>query len=258
MRLSTPALCAFLPAALLLGGASIPTSIVSAPALVQPSEGEYDELLAEYEAAVKLWEEMMDEASDEERRDLRDNKPAAEFWPLFEGLAAEGDGRARFWLVKKVKEAGVSLRSRPDVLTPLYEALVAENLDESWFNEVLEQMPKDARHLGESRLLELLEQVIAKADAAESRAGALYQAAMNLREREAEVDRERGERYLARIEAELAETTWAKMVRFLRAADATAVGQVAPDFVGKTIDGFEFALSDYRGQVVLLDFYGFW
>jgi peroxiredoxin len=33
---------------------------------------------------------------------------------------------------------------------------------------------------------------------------------------------------------------------------------MAPDFTGKTVDGFEFDLSDYKGKVVLLDFYGFW
>ena len=36
------------------------------------------------------------------------------------------------------------------------------------------------------------------------------------------------------------------------------VGKIAPDFEGKTIDGHEFKLSDYRGKVVLVDFYGFW
>jgi len=35
-------------------------------------------------------------------------------------------------------------------------------------------------------------------------------------------------------------------------------GIVAPDFTGRTIGGHEFKLSDYRGKVVLLDFYGFW
>jgi len=40
--------------------------------------------------------------------------------------------------------------------------------------------------------------------------------------------------------------------------EALIVGKPAPDFAGKTIDGYEFRLSDYRGKVVLLDFYGFW
>ena len=36
------------------------------------------------------------------------------------------------------------------------------------------------------------------------------------------------------------------------------VGQVAPDIVGKDFDGIEFKLSDYRGKIVMLDFWGQW
>lgn len=35
-------------------------------------------------------------------------------------------------------------------------------------------------------------------------------------------------------------------------ASAVQVGQPAPDFEGKTIDGKDFKLSDYKGQIVLL------
>ncbi len=36
------------------------------------------------------------------------------------------------------------------------------------------------------------------------------------------------------------------------------IGMVAPDITGTDAEGVEFKLSDYRGQVVLLDFWGFW
>jgi len=36
------------------------------------------------------------------------------------------------------------------------------------------------------------------------------------------------------------------------------VGRVAPDIVGQDVDGATFKLSDYRGKVVVLDFWGFW
>ena len=36
------------------------------------------------------------------------------------------------------------------------------------------------------------------------------------------------------------------------------VGREAPDFLTEDVDGTEFRLSDYRGKVVLLDFWGFW
>lgn len=37
-----------------------------------------------------------------------------------------------------------------------------------------------------------------------------------------------------------------------------AVGAVAPEIEGVDVDGVAFKLSDYRGKVVLLDFWGFW
>lgn len=35
-------------------------------------------------------------------------------------------------------------------------------------------------------------------------------------------------------------------------------GMVAPDIVGEDFDGAEFKLSDYRGKVVVIDFWGDW
>lgn len=35
-------------------------------------------------------------------------------------------------------------------------------------------------------------------------------------------------------------------------------GKVAPDIVGEDVDGVKFKLSDYRGKVVMLDFWGHW
>jgi peroxiredoxin len=36
------------------------------------------------------------------------------------------------------------------------------------------------------------------------------------------------------------------------------VGNLAPDFEAKDVEGKSFKLSDYRGKVVVLDFWGFW
>jgi hypothetical protein len=37
-----------------------------------------------------------------------------------------------------------------------------------------------------------------------------------------------------------------------------AVGKTAPEIEGEDVDGAKFKLSDYRGKVVFLDFWGFW
>jgi hypothetical protein len=39
---------------------------------------------------------------------------------------------------------------------------------------------------------------------------------------------------------------------------ASRIGTFAPEIAGADIDGTFFKLSDYRGQVVLLDFWGNW
>ena len=37
-----------------------------------------------------------------------------------------------------------------------------------------------------------------------------------------------------------------------------AIGQMAPEIEGEDLDGVPFKLSDYRGKVVVLDFWGNW
>ena len=44
----------------------------------------------------------------------------------------------------------------------------------------------------------------------------------------------------------------------LFAARNLAVGKVAPEIVGKDVDGKEMKLSDYRGKIVVIDFWGDW
>ena len=48
-------------------------------------------------------------------------------------------------------------------------------------------------------------------------------------------------------------STW---LRF--AIEHLQIGQVAPDIQGKDLRGEALKLSDYRGKVVLLDFWGHW
>ena len=45
---------------------------------------------------------------------------------------------------------------------------------------------------------------------------------------------------------------------YLFEARHLAIGKVAPDIQGEDIDGKKFKLSDYRGKVVVIDFWGNW
>lgn len=48
------------------------------------------------------------------------------------------------------------------------------------------------------------------------------------------------------------------VARLLPSGEEPSVGAAAPEIVGKDLDGVAFKLSDYRGKVVVLDFWGFW
>ena len=41
-------------------------------------------------------------------------------------------------------------------------------------------------------------------------------------------------------------------------AKVLSIGKVAPEIESEDIDGVKFKLSDYRGKVVVLDFWGDW
>ena len=56
-------------------------------------------------------------------------------------------------------------------------------------------------------------------------------------------------------ESEMVRTASAQSVFKL---ERLQVGMVAPDIVGNDLDGVEFSLSDYRGKVVVIDFWGDW
>lgn len=55
-----------------------------------------------------------------------------------------------------------------------------------------------------------------------------------------------------------AKATIEKDLAALRNAVNLQLGKVAPDIMGEDIDGTAFKLSDYRGRVILLDFWGHW
>jgi hypothetical protein len=69
---------------------------------------------------------------------------------------------------------------------------------------------------------------------------------------------------LERLRQEYADLPWGKETlgavaeRILEEMHTLVVGKPAPDIEGEDVDGVRFKLSDYRGKVVVLDFWGHW
>jgi len=118
---------------------------------------------------------------------------------------------------------------------------------------------------GEEVLKQLLEKKTAKPRVKAAAALALGQSIASRAERqgdksEAEKVAAEADKYLAQA-AELAKddaTLRKDAERELNILRNLRVGKEAPDIKGADLDGKEFKLSDYRGKVVLLDFWGNW
>ena len=242
-----------LPLGAAAGAAPVPTSVVA------PAEDSFESVLAEYEAAVETWREALSAAeTSKARKALRDANPAHDFWPRFEALADAGEGRALVWQVQHLRDIGVKSKQRGERMRPLFDRLVAKHADEAWFATVPDEVYKQRRYLGEEEALALLVRVETGSENPEVRANALLTQATLIAKIGGEGADGKVAALHARLEKEFGETEAGQKARIQRLQGQTEVGKEAPDFVGKTIDGFEFKLSEYRGKVVMLDFYGFW
>ncbi|MAF67171.1 MAG: hypothetical protein CMJ84_16130 [Planctomycetes bacterium] len=235
-------------------------ALAGAPAPVAGEEiDEQVELLVEeYEQAVDAHRLAIKQAADlAERRVLRKQAPAKGFLPRFEALAEAGGGRAWLWIVVECRRAGVDRKRIGALKDRCFTRLCADHSGAQWFGEALERLRREERAVGSERARELLRGVAAEGASEESRAGALYQLARL--ELGGEEDEERGHALLDRLIEEFPQTSYAEQAeRDLFLSRNLAIGKTPPDFETTDVDGVAFRLSDYRGKIVVIDFWGFW
>lgn len=222
------------------------TLLLAAPAAAAPevpgsTPGDYEALVEEYGAAVVEWRKAYEAASLDERKAIRERHPARELWPRFEAAADSGAGLALLWMAAHARDKGLKREQAAEVKSALYGRVFADHLAAPWLPTAISRVRMDARSLGSERAEALL--LAARKGAvepyAQALAGVLY-ADLLAASDDAE-KRATGDELIAAYEKE-----------------NVLVGARAVDFSAATVDGHRFKLSDYRGKVVLLDFYGFW
>jgi primosomal replication protein N len=190
-------------------------------------------------AGTKLLRTVLDKSSDKD----------AQVWACF-GLAMSIGQRAG----KNAK-----LQAEAD---ELYERLAKDFSDNRQIVGICQQLANGASPAGEKVLRSVLE----KSSNKDAQAWACYGLAKSIGQRagsdaklqgEAEKLYERVAKHFADVKA--GRTTLAKMVeRELFEIKHLAIGKVAPEIEGEDIDAVKFKLSEYRGKVVVLDFWGDW
>lgn len=203
---------------------------------------------------------------DDERAELRAAFPRAELAGAFQALAAAaGDDRelaARAWMgVFRV----ASLVEDAELLARATDVLVTTYMDTLSLHGLALELVYGTASWSAPIARDGLRRIVAGTQQGDLRAGALAELALLVGLEPSFGDEGRAEAaaLLTRIESEFADQDFIGMTGREFAAGARheieqlRVGAVAPDFDLPDADGGRLRLSDLRGRVVLLDFWGF-
>ncbi|MFO1078792.1 MAG: hypothetical protein U1E73_13805 [Planctomycetota bacterium] len=127
---------------------------------------------------------------------------------------------------------------------------------------VTEEASPEEKAAVEKRVRDRLSQIAKENPSPDVQAQALLARANLVLEARDEVDASKKPAAIADVRKALAIAVdpklKAQMEGILFEQDHLQVGMVAPEIQGNDLDGVGFKLSDYRGKVVLLDFWGYW
>jgi hypothetical protein len=200
----------------------------------------YKTLNAEYQTAVARHQKAFESAPLKERRNLRKMHPIGDFWLRFEELGKH-DGQATLWLIANAKKGGVKKVELAGFKQKHYEHIFKMETSAAFLNAAIASLAMDVASVGEEFVEGHLRRLLAGTASRSVKGLATVKLGEVLSASEDDVRAAEGEKMLAEYEA-----------KFI------SEGAMALDFEATTIDGHEFKLSDYRGKVVLVDFYGFW
>jgi hypothetical protein len=239
--------------------ATAPSSQLSATYEVAASS-EYEALLVEFEAAEQQHIEALKQVEDRKQRAaLRKQHPAFEFYPRFAELAAAGEGEAYLWLIPNARYCGASKAAERELQASQVRELFARHCKAPWFEEAVPLANKARKALGEQEHAALLLSVTECSELPEVQAAAGFALAQLLSRSKESGRQAEGLAWYEQVFTRWPDTRYGAMARpeFNRAR-FLRVGGEPLEFSAKTVEGEEFKLSDFRGKVVVLDFWGFW
>jgi hypothetical protein len=210
------------------------------------------------------YEKATPEEQDEYQRFWTEGQPGPKFLPRFEAFAVKAkgsDAAVEAWgmvlnIGQQSGDEQAPLRALEALLgcveSPAMQE-VAANLRYAWglpadkVRSLLEALREKSPHRGvkAAATFSLASTLMEGGDEdAKKRARALF---VELNEKYADVKGSRGDRSYAQMAEGM-----------LFELDHLQIGMIAPDMEGIDVDGVKFKLSDFRGKVTVVDFWGYW
>jgi hypothetical protein len=268
--------CAAAPglAVALLALAPVAAAHPAAPAQEQTQDqaARLDALIERWDQAEKAFYEKYRAAeTNEERRALMDQRPKpADYLPEAVEIAEQAAGtevaaRAWMWALSHLDP-----QDRAGELAEVaIEALMRDHMDSPEVAELpMMLMYVGGRSLGDDKVEALLRDMVARAPQGALQGNAMFALASVLDSDELDPESERGKEVRGLMEAvakgyadvkdSRGRSIGARAEGWIFEKDHLQVGKAAPEIEGTDLSGVAFKLSDYRGKVVLLDFWGNW
>ena len=182
--------------------------------------------------------------------------PRVVWQPAIEAVAARGGTRARVWLLLNTWPQDDAKRA---LIREQLEAVAREGVDEESLLSLSYRVDSWVKSMG----LEFVEPIVRRlAENAGTAAQAQFMFGLAdglCATAKEDAERERGLALLSEVKQRWPDTEAGRRAdgRIFRHTKLL-VGMPIPDFEAKDVDGNAFKLSDYRGKVTVLDFWGFW
>ena len=217
----------------------------------------YRSILSEFEAGGRAFSAAYAAAKDDaERQKVRGEKyPDAEAYArrfvAFAGAAPDDPAAvdALVWVARRTRQG----EAHDQALRLLSGRHVGDE-------KIADALPMLA-YSGSAAVPDTLRTIAEKSPNRKVRGQALFALAQYHKDRDKEAEAERGFEEVAAKYADVASYsgTLGEAARAnLHEIRDLAIGKVAPEIEGEDVDGKRFKLSEYRGKVVVLDFWGDW
>lgn len=249
---------------LLLGAGPQPLQPAAVCAVVrQDAAQRLAAIQADYSKDQRAFYERLQTVADpaEAERLMREENPLVAYIDRFRELAFDAAGT----------ETGVSAwiwvgnlcldNDRVDEAREVLEVLLGDHIDSPQLARVAENLQYTAGRYGDATGREALAKILAGSPHAGVCATAQFSLAVLLMQTDVEADRARGRALLEEMPTKYADVEggWVERAQgMLFEIDHLQVGMLAPDFEAVDVDGVSWKLSDYRGKVVIVDFWGHW
>lgn len=211
----------------------------------------------------EVYEALRKAETEEERGKIIAKLPGKGFIPEFRALAEEAKGtdteaRAWLWVLRLIE-------NDPKQAWEVVELLLSEHMQSRSMEELSGELRYAAHEHGEGRVLEALRAIVAESPHERVRAGALFTLGAVLLESDQAGNKAEGRDCFEAVIEEYGKLAYggsstyeAAATGYLYELEHLQLGMTAPDFESVDENGAKWKLSDYKGKVVVVDFWGNW